>query len=51
MFVDESALPGRLAGPDHALSEEDLGMLIIDEFIRFPKDAHLSRSLLRGCCG
>ncbi|HXN60449.1 MAG TPA: hypothetical protein VN886_08335 [Acidimicrobiales bacterium] len=37
MFVDELVVRGRLAGPDHALSEEDLGMLIIDEFIRFPE--------------
>ena len=36
MFVDELVVRGRLDGHDHALSEEELGMLIIDEFIRFP---------------
>ena len=36
MFVDELVVRGRLDSHDHALSEEELGMLIIDEFIRFP---------------
>ena len=36
MFVDELVVRGRLDSHDHALSEEELGMLIIHEFIRFP---------------
>jgi hypothetical protein len=40
MFLDELVVRGRLDGPDHTLSEEELGMLIIDEFIRFPEVTH-----------
>ncbi len=35
-LVDELVVRGRLDKSDHGLSEEELGSLIIDEFIRFP---------------
>lgn len=36
MLVEELMARGRLTRKDHGLSDEELGMLIIDEFTRFP---------------
>jgi hypothetical protein len=38
MMVDELIRRDRLRGPDHGLSDDDLGLLIIDEFIDFPPE-------------
>jgi hypothetical protein len=36
-LVDELVARGRLDRPEHRLSEEELGLLIIDEFLHFPE--------------
>ncbi len=41
-MVAELVARGRLPGPDHGLDEEDLGMLIIEEFIPFPPEPALA---------
>jgi hypothetical protein len=37
VLVDELVARGRLPGPEHGLSEEELGLLFIDEFLHFPE--------------
>jgi hypothetical protein len=38
VFVEELIRRGRLVGPDHGLSDEEFGLLVIGEFIRFPDE-------------
>ena len=38
-LVEELCARGRRMGPDHGLSEEELGLLLIDEFVPFPATA------------